>query len=59
VDRFFPDNLAGKGSIIVTTQKAHMSPLTRDFFKMPLDSLPEDNGSQLLFKIYDKTPKDG
>jgi len=57
VDKFFPDNLAGKGSIIVTTQKAHMS-ITRDFPKMPLGPLPADIGSQLLFKIYEKTPKD-
>ncbi|KAK0099727.1 hypothetical protein ONS96_008224 [Cadophora gregata f. sp. sojae] len=58
VDKFFPVNLAGHGSIIVTTQKAHMSPLTNDFKKMPLSPLISDSGSDLLFRILDRGPKD-
>ncbi|PVH81623.1 hypothetical protein DL98DRAFT_489524 [Cadophora sp. DSE1049] len=57
VDKFFPVNLAGHGSIIVTTQKAHMSQLTNDFKKIPLSPLTSDSGSNLLFKVLERAPK--
>lgn len=58
VETYLPVNLSGSGSIIITTQKAHMSPLTNEFYKISLQPLLTSVGSTLLFKTIERGATD-
>jgi hypothetical protein len=57
LERYVPENIRG-GSIIVTTQHAHISPITNHFRKLELQPLSEDPGSSLFFGILERPPTD-
>lgn len=56
-ETYAPDNLNG-GSIIITTQHAHVSPITSYSKKLELQPLLTDPGSELFFKISERPPVD-
>lgn len=58
VETYLPVNLNGSGSIIITTQKVHMSALTNEFHKISLQPLSTTTGSALLFKTIEKAATD-
>ena len=58
IDAYLPQEFS-RGSIIITTQKAHISPITDDFNKIELQPLDLDDCSALLFKIWGRKPING
>jgi hypothetical protein len=56
VDIYLPEDMKGCGTSIITTQKAHMSKLTADFFKFELQPLSSDAGARLLLDIIKDGP---
>lgn len=57
LDTYIPDNFNG-GSILITTQHAHISAVTRNFYKLELQPLPIEASSKLFFKILERNPED-
>jgi hypothetical protein len=55
IETYLPLSLSGRGSIIITTQKAHISPITEDFYKIELQPLPVETGTKLLYAVWGKT----
>ncbi|MCJ1246224.1 hypothetical protein MMC30_003430 [Trapelia coarctata] len=53
---YLPTKPECKGSVIITTQKAHMMSVTDNFRKIPLQPLTSDDGAKLLFKSMDREP---
>lgn len=56
IETYLPVNLSGHGSAIITTQKAHISSLTNNFYKIELQPLKVSEGARLLCEISGKTP---
>ncbi|KAK0732045.1 P-loop containing nucleoside triphosphate hydrolase protein [Lasiosphaeris hirsuta] len=56
LETYIPENFHG-GSILITTQHAHISAVTNNFYKLELQPLPTKAGSRLLFKILERGPK--
>ncbi|KAI1123776.1 P-loop containing nucleoside triphosphate hydrolase protein [Nemania abortiva] len=57
IENYVPENLNG-GSIIITTQHAHISPITNDFRKLELQPMGSESGSSLFFKVLGRDAKD-
>ncbi|KAI0407262.1 P-loop containing nucleoside triphosphate hydrolase protein, partial [Xylaria palmicola] len=57
IENYVPENLSG-GSIIITTQHAHISPITNDFHKLELQPMVSESGSDLFFKVLSRDAKD-
>lgn len=58
IETCFPKNLNGRGSIIITTQRAHIDPITQDYKKLELQPLPTLDGSLLFFRILERSSDD-
>ncbi|KAK3384245.1 P-loop containing nucleoside triphosphate hydrolase protein [Lasiosphaeria ovina] len=58
LETYVRTNVNNRGSIIITTQHAPISPIANDFSKLELPPLPHDSGSTLFFKVLDRPPKD-
>lgn len=57
LETYIPVNFKG-GSVMITTQHAHILPITNDFPKLELQPLSEESGSALYFKILGRGTKD-
>jgi hypothetical protein len=51
ISAYWPVNLKHRGSVIITTQIPNMSQMTEKFLNIEVESLPIDDGVELLLKL--------